>query len=819
METKPTAYHSLDEWVSESQISGAATIYYPSAEDKKAPTAQPREEDIDKEESPEIKMDDMFKTTGANSRCVTAEMKNMRQCEATEKHAIACEEEFPPPPPDFSDLPKEQSSSDQDVPIEVIAAEWLNCINFPNISQKCYSEVKSEDARLFQDGVIQSKLRNLTVADSTENDREHLVPSPRFADGSEEEVNPSTLLNLNNKCEAFESTGVSLPVIVGDYVEQQVELSPQCVLPPVSDIQLRQECFGDYNVEVGECEEAAEAKFIPDGCTKTASKSSPDYHRYLVHSQHFARENNCDEEDYLNTLHNSNCKTDVSKSTTSTSPVVDVCEQQEALSLQCELPPLGVNQEATQQVLSQASPPLSAVSMEPANHAAQSEGSAVVIGESRVGHGIEERESRQIREENRPFKVSETEAQIRRVLKSNQELKGDESSLFFFQHSIMESDSCDESDSGVSADFSPGSTLESGGGGSAHVHKETPIEREIRRAIEREHSLRRSRGLPHLPTAPEYVEIPLKKPVYNSSLLSTKSERGQGKDKLFAGKKMQQEIHEEARREQDLVKLGKIPGFYDKGTVRQLKEKKLIFEAFQNPKDSVKNKAVSNSNDSSTLENSSLCNKVTKNGSDPRNDRNLNTPKVYPESKNRQIIIIESNSNFPSKRAQTNTNKDAIKVVDSSKEKARKVQDVTALDLPPKENPFFKLRSSTSVVKVEQDIREAQEREREILKQRINLYGTQPVGEKEERPAAIEEHSSTLSSLKALPVQDLPDLSQNGVTTTTAARNSSGKLSMWPPAPTENSHQTKVHHCPRTPRQKTPLVQRWESGLFDAQDD
>uniref|UniRef100_A0AAV2LHX0 Uncharacterized protein n=1 Tax=Knipowitschia caucasica TaxID=637954 RepID=A0AAV2LHX0_KNICA len=116
----------------------------------------------------------------------------------------------------------------------------------------------------------------------------------------------------------------------------------------------------------------------------------------------------------------------------------------------------------------------------------------------------------------------------------------------------MESDSCDESDSGVSADFSPGSTLESGGS-STRVHKETPIEREIRRAVEREHSLRRSRGLPNQPTAPEYVEIPLRKAVFFSpTLLPTKTERCQDKDKLFAGKKMQQDIHEEAKREQDL---------------------------------------------------------------------------------------------------------------------------------------------------------------------------------------------------------------------------------------------------------------------------
>uniref|UniRef100_A0A3B3UNG8 A-kinase anchor protein 2 C-terminal domain-containing protein n=1 Tax=Poecilia latipinna TaxID=48699 RepID=A0A3B3UNG8_9TELE len=105
----------------------------------------------------------------------------------------------------------------------------------------------------------------------------------------------------------------------------------------------------------------------------------------------------------------------------------------------------------------------------------------------------------------------------------------------------------------------------------------TPIEREIRRAIEREQSLRRSRGLPNQRTSPEYVEVPSRK----SLSMSSTPKWSQNKDREFAGKKMQHEIHEETRREQDLVKIGKIPGFYDKGTVRQIKERKQLFETLQ----------------------------------------------------------------------------------------------------------------------------------------------------------------------------------------------------------------------------------------------
>lgn len=82
-----------------------------------------------------------------------------------------------------------------------------------------------------------------------------------------------------------------------------------------------------------------------------------------------------------------------------------------------------------------------------------------------------------------------------------------------------------------------------------------------------------------------------------------------------------------------------------------------------------------------------------------------------------------------------------------------------------KNNPFFKLRSSTAIVKVEQDILEAQERERELRKQRVSLYGSArrtKVNEGGGEVARIEEHSSTLSSLNDFPVEDLPGTSQTG---------------------------------------------------------
>ncbi|KAK3556563.1 hypothetical protein QTP70_010010 [Hemibagrus guttatus] len=110
---------------------------------------------------------------------------------------------------------------------------------------------------------------------------------------------------------------------------------------------------------------------------------------------------------------------------------------------------------------------------------------------------------------------------------------------------------------------------------------ETPIEREIRLAFKREQSLRRSRGLDN---TKEFIEIPLRKSVLSQDL-PEKLLKDHSKERQFAGKKMQREIHTDAEREKVLVKLGRLPGFYDKGTVRQLQEKKLLFEAFQESKD------------------------------------------------------------------------------------------------------------------------------------------------------------------------------------------------------------------------------------------
>lgn len=315
---------------------------------------------------------------------------------------------------------------------------------------------------------------------------------------------------------------------------------------------------------------------------------------------------------------------------------------------------------------------------------------------------------------------------------------------------------------------------------------ETPIEKEIRKSIAREQSLRRSRGLPNLPSAPEYVEVNLRKNVLSQSH-AFKSERFQGKDRQFAGKKMLQDIYEEAQREEDLVRIGKVLGFYDKGTVRQLKERKHVFEAFQKPSDSTlapsmrsKTSRLSSSSGSLTL--------------DDRKDISSKAP-ITKDSYRRSVDPLgftdfhtsaRGGSNgagfsegLPNRNVTTTDNGPTQKYGYFTQEVKRPESTITNDRLnrsssgtaghggvtrllqqnnhdmvekeAAQENPFIKLRSSSNVVKVQQDIHEAQEREKELQKQRISLYGGKAGA------ALVEDMMPSMSATRGLAFADLAD--------------------------------------------------------------
>ncbi|KAM9621519.1 mitotic interactor and substrate of PLK1 isoform 1-T3 [Morphnus guianensis] len=112
------------------------------------------------------------------------------------------------------------------------------------------------------------------------------------------------------------------------------------------------------------------------------------------------------------------------------------------------------------------------------------------------------------------------------------------------------------------------------------ISNETPIEREIRMAMEREENLWKERGIQRLTSSSELVEIQTK------PLLSMHASPGpgrKGKDKGRASLYVQREIEQETKREEDLKKQGRLLGMYDRGTQQELDERRRVFEQEEAP--------------------------------------------------------------------------------------------------------------------------------------------------------------------------------------------------------------------------------------------
>ncbi|NXL15786.1 MISP protein, partial [Setophaga kirtlandii] len=109
---------------------------------------------------------------------------------------------------------------------------------------------------------------------------------------------------------------------------------------------------------------------------------------------------------------------------------------------------------------------------------------------------------------------------------------------------------------------------------------ETPIEREIRMAMEREENLWKERGIQRLTSSSELVEIQTK-PVLN--IHSPPGPGRKGKDRGRASLYVQREIEQETKREEDLKRQGRLLGAYDRGTQQELEERRRVFEQEEAP--------------------------------------------------------------------------------------------------------------------------------------------------------------------------------------------------------------------------------------------
>ncbi|NXO26934.1 MISP protein, partial [Cisticola juncidis] len=114
----------------------------------------------------------------------------------------------------------------------------------------------------------------------------------------------------------------------------------------------------------------------------------------------------------------------------------------------------------------------------------------------------------------------------------------------------------------------------------AHMESETPIEREIRMAMEREENLWKERGIQRVTSSSELVEIQAK-PVLN--IHSSPGPGRKGKDRGRASLYVQREIEQETKREEDLKRQGRLLGTYDRGTQQELEERRRVFEQEEAP--------------------------------------------------------------------------------------------------------------------------------------------------------------------------------------------------------------------------------------------
>ncbi|NXQ31788.1 MISP protein, partial [Alaudala cheleensis] len=117
-------------------------------------------------------------------------------------------------------------------------------------------------------------------------------------------------------------------------------------------------------------------------------------------------------------------------------------------------------------------------------------------------------------------------------------------------------------------------------GKETRVSNETPIEREIRMAMEREENLWKERGIQRLTSSSELVEIQTK-PVLNIHMSPGPGRKG--KDRGRASLYVQREIEQETKREEDLKRQGRLLGAYDRGTQQELEERRRVFEQEEAP--------------------------------------------------------------------------------------------------------------------------------------------------------------------------------------------------------------------------------------------
>ncbi|KAM4530549.1 uncharacterized protein PAE49_023006 isoform 2-T2 [Odontesthes bonariensis] len=352
---------------------------------------------------------------------------------------------------------------------------------------------------------------------------------------------------------------------------------------------------------------------------------------------------------------------------------------------------------------------------------------------------------------------------------------------------------------------------------------DTSVERQIHESAQGKPNLQRAGGVFNLADNPDVLEIPFKTNVTLESLL-TKACISQPNHWQFSEKKMQKEISKESQRELAMVNQGKIPGGYSKGEVRQLKETKLLFEAFQQDntespqrlrkapttlmKDHVYPSVLERTH---SLEMVSLksCpvtrahslrpfdSGISDSDKSPGNLRSR-SPTGCSRDKTRLSPYPKQDKH---QRLHRSMESISSEVTTSAKEMRGKTGEANDSQESPilKHNPFFKLRPALALQpEVAKDIQEAKDREEELRRQRSTLYGEL------KQESQDEEMSRCTKALKS-----------------DSRQQSRGKLErVWPPPSKKDQKKSEQPQEPKVHRAggpKAPLWQRWESGLINGQ--
>ncbi|KAE8620127.1 hypothetical protein XENTR_v10010108, partial [Xenopus tropicalis] len=312
---------------------------------------------------------------------------------------------------------------------------------------------------------------------------------------------------------------------------------------------------------------------------------------------------------------------------------------------------------------------------------------------------------------------------------------------------------------------------------------ETPIEREIRLAMEREQMLRQERGISAPVGQPELVEV-RRKVIVGEQLA------GVGKERQLAGAQMLRDIQQESRREQDLVELGKVMGTYDRGQQQEVYEKKMLFESMVTvPSESPIKKRQSESPDFLEPEFAEfvLLDGPTIVAPEASNVEVKKGPS-FAEANGSNVILIEHSSLLC--RPASVSPLDSPPVVPTPPSSIRAESPAPAAG-----SPYFMLNSPSPRSLLEREIEEVQQREKELKRQRSSIYGKEAL----EIPIKAQENREDIMSGEYQP-----------------ERPSWRKLEVnWPPnqeASENGLEYEQVKESAPLRRQRSLLIQSWESG-------